>query len=322
MRILVINGGGAAGYAAASFLASMQEEMGEGIKWSDLFDMIVGVSTGSLIAAAIAYHNKSGKEIADLYLERLPSIFKYRWKWKTLSELVALVYGTVYGKNGLSKNIDDVFGASMIGDKTYVPWCMLHATQLSPTVRPFHWKSWDIDRRAWRVRDAVIASCSAPYFFPTHTRGDQTFADGGLVDNNPTMHSIIEAKYVLRANEPLQVMNLCCVGHRWGIARAKKLSSFLSWRGDLIGAMMTASENSVTYQARSMLGSNYLEIDLDSPCAMDPVTKSSFDRMAAAAYAVWASSRPAVARFFEGVKRGPVKGDSEGYHPHPLTPQD
>jgi len=72
-KILSIDGGGIKGVFPASFLASIEEQIGG--KVSDYFDLIVGTSTGGIIALGLGL-GFSAKDILSFYEERGPEIFR------------------------------------------------------------------------------------------------------------------------------------------------------------------------------------------------------------------------------------------------------
>lgn len=330
VRILVINGGGSAGYAAARLLSHIQDEMF--VPWDSLFDMVVGVSTGSLIASAIAHKNMRADDIAKQYKNSLPKIFKYSWKWKWLSELKAIFFGTVYDSKNLQKELEKLFGDQQFGDVQQRILCMTLATKISPRQAPCHWKSWIKDGRndTDKVRNVLCASCSAMYYFKPHCIRDEWFVDGGIVANNPTMHAWIEAKFNLQANAPIKIMNIACLDYDWGIPSPRKLGSLFSWRKNLASLFTVSGEASTVYQAHRAVNSsgketveknlgpeNYLEIPLGITSGMTSVSDKDFGYMDGRAARVWEIYKPAILRFFEGVvpNENLRNGDSDGYRP-------
>ncbi|MEO8714558.1 MAG: patatin-like phospholipase family protein [Acetobacteraceae bacterium] len=71
-RILAIDGGGIRGAWPAAFMADLEESTGRRIV--DTFDLIVGTSTGGIIALGLGL-GISTADIVRLYEERGPAIF-------------------------------------------------------------------------------------------------------------------------------------------------------------------------------------------------------------------------------------------------------
>jgi patatin-like phospholipase/acyl hydrolase len=74
-KILSLDGGGIRGTFAAAFLAKIQENLN--VPLIRYFDLIVGTSTGGLIAVALGM-GIAPKDIRDLYELEGPSIFTRR----------------------------------------------------------------------------------------------------------------------------------------------------------------------------------------------------------------------------------------------------
>ena len=80
-KILSIDGGGIKGIAPASFLANIEERTGK--KIIDYFDLIVGTSTGGIIALGLGL-GFSAREILSLYIDNGEKIFKKQFFLKSL----------------------------------------------------------------------------------------------------------------------------------------------------------------------------------------------------------------------------------------------
>src|SRR5450631_453675 len=101
-QILSLDGGGYPGIFSADLLASIEETQGTHIV--DHFDLIVGTSTGGIVALGLAA-GKSPAEIVDFYVTYGPRIFPRprlrRIKW---------LFRAKYDARALSLALDAVLG--------------------------------------------------------------------------------------------------------------------------------------------------------------------------------------------------------------------
>ena len=78
IKVLSLDGGGVKGYLSAKILFNIEtllnQENSEYINIGQRFDLIVGTSTGGIIACALSI-GKSAKEIFELYETLIPKIF-------------------------------------------------------------------------------------------------------------------------------------------------------------------------------------------------------------------------------------------------------
>src|SRR5258708_17712025 len=86
-RILSIDGGGIRGILPATFLAALEEKFLDGDSVADYFDLIVGTSTGGILALGLAA-GMNARQVAKIYVERGGEVFPdYSWLGKKLAGL-------------------------------------------------------------------------------------------------------------------------------------------------------------------------------------------------------------------------------------------
>ena len=104
IRILSIDGGGLRGLIAARTLQWIETLSGH--KIHELFDIIVGTSTGGLIAAGLAATGEKGKrlmntqDLIDLYTEDAKTIFPKKWH-----SFVTNIIQPAYYEKGLKEKL-------------------------------------------------------------------------------------------------------------------------------------------------------------------------------------------------------------------------
>lgn len=254
MRVLALNGGGTAGIATCLLLERLEAAARKPI--AELFDLVVGVSTGAIIAGAVCT-GVSAIALTDLYLHEIPIIFEERrslWAWSN-----GYIGPSKYDHKPLDMMLSKLFRSIQIGEaKTD---CMILATQVSPRVQPYFWKSWMSDGRPALFRDIIRASAAAPMYFEPKLIDDRVFVDGGIVANNPSAVAIIEALKVCGDLGAITLVNVQ-LGDApfYTPAQAHKLRSILPSAPMLIEMLLSANVEMSEFIAKNLL---YQYINLD-----------------------------------------------------------
>jgi len=185
MRLLAIDGGGIRGIYASHVLQRIQEEFK--LEFHRDFDLVAGTSTGSIIAAALAFDIPLSK-VTNLYRAQGPIIFSPRgWSIK----------GAVfprYASDPLRDALNEVFQDATLSDaKTRL---IIPATDIGNGGVHVFKSNYDegfVRDRNVKIVDAVLASCSAPSYFAPARVGPYQLSDGGLWANNPSLVAVTEA---------------------------------------------------------------------------------------------------------------------------------
>lgn len=107
-KILSIDGGGIRGVYPASVLDYIQQRMRDLIH--QYFDMIVGTSTGAIIALGLALGKSTG-EILDLYKTKSTKIFRKRIGWLNQGIIIPK-----YSNKHLINEFKSFYGDALLGD--------------------------------------------------------------------------------------------------------------------------------------------------------------------------------------------------------------
>lgn len=186
-RILTIDGGGIKGVFAASFLAEIEDTLGQPLV--DYFDLIAGTSTGGIIALGLGL-GLSARDIVGFYEQRGPQIFG-GGRWKTVRRLTK----AKYDPQPLLTALRDVFGDRLLGEsmtRLVIPSLNLETGEVHI------FKTAHVDRfvRDYKekVVDVAMATAAAPTYFPTHKlESGVPLVDGGIWANNPMGPAAVEA---------------------------------------------------------------------------------------------------------------------------------
>ena len=204
-RVLTLDGGGVRGIFSARVLNLLNDKLD--INPCNAFDLIVGTSTGSIVAAAVAIRYDLSKLVLD-YESYSPQIFKKRFS-------LCGFLRSRYGNKALEEFLHKSFGEITLGE-IETP-LIINATNVS-TGRVHVFKSSYQEKRRGGdyFRDgevplykAVLASCSAPtYFDPVEISGD-LICDGGLWANNPALIGYVDAiKNFNRTPENMRILSV------------------------------------------------------------------------------------------------------------------
>lgn len=258
-RILTIDGGGIKGVFPASFLATVEDSISDNV--ADYFDLIVGTSTGGIIALGLGL-GLSAKEILAFYEEHGPPIFKgnrvFGWlKWWGI---------TKYNGNTLKAALETCFGNKKLGDSTkrlVIPSFNLENGEVYIYKTAHHCRL-ERDYKE-KVVDVALATTSAPTYFPTHRSiAGIPLIDGGMWANNPVGMSVVEAITLLGwPRDSLKVLSLGCTTEPLNVrlGRSIPLGKFY-WASKLRDVFMHAQSHSSLGTAKLLAGhNNIIRID-------------------------------------------------------------
>lgn len=189
--VLSIDGGGVRGIFAAAVLAGLERDTGTRIV--DHFDLVVGTSTGGIIALGLGA-GMSPEEILALYVDNADAIFPARRR-HILVRPLSLVRAK-YKADGLRQVLQRVFGDMLLCESSVplvIPTYNIGENAVYLFKTPHH----DRLRRDWRVPmwQVAMATTAAPTFFPAYSLPSDhvRLVDGGVWANSPSMVGVVEA---------------------------------------------------------------------------------------------------------------------------------
>jgi len=195
-RVLSIDGGGVRGIFPAKILALLEEQLPKNI--CDIFDLVVGTSTGSIIASSIVIR-KNLTELVDAYSENASVIFQKRWSF-------CGIIRSIYDIQILENFLIGEFGDITLGE-IEKPLIINAANISTGDVHVFKSAYQKKQRKGDYVRDgkvllykAVLASCAAPIYFDPVNIDGTLVCDGGIWANNPSLVGYTDAIRNFRAD--------------------------------------------------------------------------------------------------------------------------
>src|SRR6188768_3054872 len=108
-RILSIDGGGVRGIFPAYVLKQLSDTL-NGQSLRDVFDLVIGTSTGGIVAAAVA-QDIPLQRLVELYEQEAPTIFGQQHTFN-----VSGIIRSLYSAGPLRALIDSIFGNTTMAD--------------------------------------------------------------------------------------------------------------------------------------------------------------------------------------------------------------
>lgn len=203
-KILSLDGGGAKGFYTLGILRELEALVQKPLH--EQFDLIIGTSTGSIIASLLALGN-STSSIHALYSEHVTKVVVAKSrsaKSTALRSLASEVFGT-------QMFLDAKTGLSVVATN----WRNERPMIFKNRIEQSHGRTATfVPGFGCTIADAVVASCSAyPYFeracFKLGTGEFVELIDGGFCANNPTLYAIADGVAGCGfAHENLRVVSL------------------------------------------------------------------------------------------------------------------
>uniref|UniRef100_I2Q1E8 Patatin n=1 Tax=Desulfovibrio sp. U5L TaxID=596152 RepID=I2Q1E8_9BACT len=275
MKILAIDGGGIKGLLPALVLALFETRTGQPIAKN--FDLIVGTSTGGILALGLAA-GIPAMRLAEFYLEKGPAIFS-----RSLRKRVASLGGLadeLYDAGELEVGLHEVFGGRALSGLQTRAMAVAYDIEGREAVLL---RSWGCDD--YLLAEVGRATSAAPtYFEPFLLKslaGTTTpCIDGGVVANNPAMLGLLES-WKLQAGGGLDSRLVSLgTGRCESPCLLEDARSFglAEWAPHLVDIMFSGASELVHEQCASLLRGDYvrLQADLPRPVAMDATDAESF----------------------------------------------
>jgi len=220
-RILSLDGGGIKGIFSLSFLASIEEEIGNPVH--QYFDLIAGTSTGGIIALGLGL-GFSAKDLLSFYEDLAGQVFG----GYPLTRALRHIGVSKYRQAPLRKALEGKFRDLKLGDskrRLVIPATNLETGDVY-VFKTAHHPRLSRDHRE-RAVDVALATSAAPTYFSAHrgVRGSP-LVDGGLWANNPAGLAVVEAISLLEwTRTDLIVLSMGCttaplnvgLGRRFGL---------------------------------------------------------------------------------------------------------
>ena len=276
IKVLSLDGGGIKGYLTAKILFNIEvllnKNNNENINIGQRFDLIVGTSTGGIIACALSI-GKSAKEIFELYKILIPKIFIPKSKG---------IFKAKYSNKILREEIKGILNDKTLKDvKTKLCITSVDVENSSPRFHKSDYFDRNAPRQDEKLIDLALATSATPtYFSLINTKHSTNLTDGGIVANNPSLVGLIDAMELTnnninnifllsigtgeQCNMPYDIKKLKNGGKKnWMLSSRKNwgLSSFKNSGSPIIELLMESQSKLAHFQTGFLLKDKYIRIN-------------------------------------------------------------
>lgn len=219
-RILCLDGGGIRGIVELEVLRAIEQALGGEMRVQDFFDLIVGTSTGGIIALALGVQQWPVDQCIDMFTSLCDHAYTPRIRGMPLLDFAASIgHGSKYKTKEFHDTLKEAFG-----DKNYLFGGRAQGTPQSQTkvavtstsstggrgivIANYRRKEdgqreYDFERPhepelEMRVWEAAAATSAAPTYFKPFVNPltRRTYLDGALQNNNPAKLANRERKLI------------------------------------------------------------------------------------------------------------------------------
>uniref|UniRef100_A0A0N4ZU60 PNPLA domain-containing protein n=1 Tax=Parastrongyloides trichosuri TaxID=131310 RepID=A0A0N4ZU60_PARTI len=217
IKILSIDGGGARGIFVFEILKAIEEKTGK--KIYEIFDLVCGVSAGSLIVLDLVLNKTNVIDSREKYFHTIINLLSI----DSITGMRGMLSGaSYYNENLRRKLIKDIYGDKLTMGETSkfegIPRIALISTIVnSPYLQPYVFRNYETPTERGseykggtqdKVCEAAAATSAIPLFMEEVKIGNFVHQDGGLVASNPSAIAIHEARR-LWPDEQIQCIVSC-----------------------------------------------------------------------------------------------------------------
>ena len=302
--ILSLDGGGVRGILSASVLEDI--EYATKCDVASQFDMIVGTSTGALLACGATFDTGNGEpdytaaSLFDMYGDLGASIF-HRTRTRKLQSMFG-ISDEKYSNTGLILALNKLFGDYKLSDSLTKVMVTAYDTNSREAAL---FKSWDSRYKDVRMVDCILASTAAPTYFEPHryklAEKEMCLIDGGVYANNPVLCAIAEARN-LWPDEEIKVLSIGTgyVQQPITYSQAKDFGIF-GWARPLLDIVFDGQTHTASYVAEK-LSDKFMRIDFDLALhncseSMDDVSPDNINALRRAASICSINNYPTLCNF-------------------------
>ncbi len=221
-RAISIDGGGMLGYYSARYLHELSKlainrNKNDNFRICEAFDMLVGTSTGAIIACGLG-NKMEPEKIAEFYRCYGAKVFRKKMpvSCRSLLRIFGRVRANKKGDEAMREGLKEAFNDITLGDiyKKHKKPIIIPSTSATAhagyVFKTPH--NDDTNKRDNDISlvDACLASSAAPLYRSLARIGNDLFIDGGLWGNNPVLVALSEALRFTKGSD--KKIEIYCLG--------------------------------------------------------------------------------------------------------------
>lgn len=221
--ILALDGGGVRGKASLAALKIIEQEIGTNLVKA--VDCIAGVSTGGIIAAALATpsaNDPTAPRYTAADVDGLYDTFAEQVFSTSLVHKVTSLWGAIKSKYSSPRAVMESVVGDMPLSTSIAKKLIITSLDLITGKMVFFENGKQSDTEFLKAKkiscfnvsegatfmDALEATSAAPTYFPSSQFGPYNLTDGGVADNNPAQLATLLAMNAEAANRPILVISI------------------------------------------------------------------------------------------------------------------
>jgi patatin-like phospholipase/acyl hydrolase len=258
-QVLSLDGGGIRGLFAATVLAALETDLDTRIV--DHFDLMVGTSTGGIIALALGA-GLSPSAIVDMYTQMGPDVFAG-------SHVGGLrrLFRSKFDPEPLRSALNRALGDCQLW-QSVVPLVIPAYDLTSDRIYLFKTPHHERLRRDWPLgmADVAMATAAAPTLLPAYDLNGIRFIDGGVWANNPVVVGIAEAISMFgRSLGDISVLSLSTTSDLRQRHRRLDHGGMVQWATNAVDVVLSGQSMGANTTAFHLLGDRLMRIDEPVP---------------------------------------------------------
>jgi len=236
-KILALDGGGIRGAYTAAVIDEIQHKLKRPI--NDYFDLIVGTSTGGIIALGLA-NRMSSEEILAIYKD---------------SDALKSILVSIFGHK------------KFVQSSEHVAITSFDAADASPVVFRSNYHESISTYGDLSVADVALATSAAPTYFSAAPAGSGFMIDGGVWANCPVMVGVTDAlTHFQKPRKEIRILSIGTTSEPVFVDKGALDGGLFDWAKTAPSTIMHASKLAALNQARSIADTL---IRIDTPVNKD-----------------------------------------------------